>query len=262
MTATPEVAASLAQRAWVEQIMGMPISVHVRGTTRPGEVADAAVQRVFEELRWVDATFSPYLEDSELRRLQRGAITLEQCDPTMTQVQQLCLTAHERTEGYFDAWACSDLGPGLFDPTGLVKSWAVARAARHLRGAGLDDFALNAGGDIVLSTADDAPAWQIGIEDPADTRRMLATVPIRDGAIATSGRAARGAHIVNPMTGERRSPLAAATVIGPSLVWADVFATAAIARGDSARDWVSGLSGTSGLLVWADGVTHTWGNAV
>src|SRR5665811_1089022 len=78
----------------------------------------------------------------------------------------------------------------------------------------------NAGGDILFATADDAPAWQVGIEDPADTSRMLATVPIRDGAIATSGRAARGAHIVNPKTGLRTSPLAAATVVGPSLLWA------------------------------------------
>jgi thiamine biosynthesis lipoprotein len=261
MTATPIPAAPLAERAWVEQIMGMPISVHVRGPERPGDAADAAVRAVFDELRWVDATFSPYREESELRRLQRGRLTLEQCDPTMTQVQQLCLTARERTDGYFDAWACSDLGPGVFDPTGLVKTWAVARAARHLRGAGLDDFALNAGGDILFATADDAPAWQVGIEDPADTSRMLATVPIRDGAIATSGRAARGAHIVNPKTGERDSVLAAATVVGPSLLWADVFATAAIARGDSAREWVEGLAGTSGLLVWADGATHAWGNA-
>jgi thiamine biosynthesis lipoprotein len=262
MTATPIPAAPLEERAWVEQIMGMPISIHVRGPERPGEVADVAVRAVFDELRWVDATFSPYREESELRRLQRGRLTLEQCDPTMTQVQQLCLTARERTDVYFDAWACSDLGLGVFDPTGLVKTWAVARAARHLRGAGLDDFAVNAGGDILFATADDAPAWQVGIEDPADTSRMLATVPIRDGAIATSGRAARGAHIVNPKTGSRDSALAAATVVGPSLLWADVFATAAIARGDSAREWVDGLAGTSGLLVWADGGTHAWGNPV
>jgi len=262
MTATPIPAAPLEERAWVEQIMGMPISIHVRGPERPGEVADVAVRAVFDELRWVDATFSPYREESELRRLQRGRLTLEQCDPTMTQVQQLCLTARERTDGYFDAWACSDLGLGVFDPTGLVKTWAVARAARHLRGAGLDDFALNAGGDILFATAHDAPAWQVGIEDPADTSRMLATVPIRDGAIATSGRAARGAHIVNPKTGSRDSALAAATVIGPSLLWADVFTTAAIARGDSAREWVEELAGTSGLLVWADGETHGWENPV
>jgi len=45
-------------------------------------------------------------------------------------------------------------------------------------------------------------------------------------------------------------------------LWADVFATAAIARGDSAREWVDGLAGTSGLLVWADGGTHGWENPV
>ena len=52
-----------------------------------------------------------------------------------------------------------------------------------------------------------------------------------------------------------------ATVIGPSLLWADVWATAAVARGASAVEWVDTLTGTSGLLVLADGTVHRWSTA-
>ena len=79
-TATP------GKRAWVEQIMGMPISIHLRGPglTR-GETAvgdarsgtiDAAVTAAFESLREVDATFSTYRADSPISRLARGELRL------------------------------------------------------------------------------------------------------------------------------------------------------------------------------------------
>ena len=52
-------------------------------------------------------------------------------------------------------------------------------------------------------------------------------VTLTQGAIATSGAAARGAHIVDPRTGESISRSGSTTVIGPDLLWADVWATAA-----------------------------------
>ena len=39
------------------------------------------------------------------------------------------------TDGWFDAWA----GPGGFDPGGLIKGWAIDRAAARLRAAGVAD---------------------------------------------------------------------------------------------------------------------------
>ena len=77
-----------------------------------------------------------------------------------------------------------------------------------------------------------------------------------DGGIATSGLAARGTHIDKPHTGEAATEVLSATVISPSLLWADVWATAVVARGASAIDWVGTLHGTSGLLVLADGTVH------
>jgi len=49
-------------------------------------------------------------------------------------------------------------------------------------------------------------------------------------------------------------------VVGPSILWADVAATAAVVLGPSAEAWTSRLHGTSGLLVLADGRIHRWAN--
>ena len=46
------------------------------------------------------------------------------------------------------------------------------------------------------------------------------------GDAATSGNAARGAHIADPRSGRPVRRDGSATVWGPSLVWADVWATA------------------------------------
>jgi thiamine biosynthesis lipoprotein len=45
--------------------------------------------------------------------------------------------------------------------------------------------------------------------------------------VATSGAAARGAHVVDPRTGLGIERAGSATVVGPDLLWADVWATAA-----------------------------------
>ena len=49
---------------------------------------------------------------------------------------------------------------------------------------------------------------------------------LEHGAVATSGTAARGAHLYDPLTGTFVERTGSVTVVGPSLMWADVWATA------------------------------------
>jgi len=254
----PEPPAPTApRRAWVEQIMGMPISVHLRGPGVGGAAASAAVAAVFAELRAVDAVFSTYRADSDVMRLNRGEVDLAGCHADVGAVVELCDLARLRTGGLFDPELPAPDGGTWFDPSGLVKGWAVERAAAHLAGlggAGGLDFCLNAGGDVIVGTADDgSPAWRVGIEDPTDLSRIVCVVPLRAGGVATSGRAHRGGHIVDPRTGAPASAVLAATVTGPSLMWADVYATAAVVRGADALEWLDSLAGYEGLVVEPDG---------
>jgi thiamine biosynthesis lipoprotein len=101
--------------------------------------------------------------------------------------------------------------------------------------------------------------WRVGIEDPHDPTRVLAVVPVRDGAVATSGTAHRGAHLVDARTGAAPDVVAQVTVVARSLTDADVDATAAYALGAKAAEWLGHRVGRSGLVVWADGTTTTVG---
>jgi thiamine biosynthesis lipoprotein len=203
--------------------MGMPVSIHVRGEVDRPQL-DIAVDQVWGVLHRVDSVFSTWRDDSELVRLRRGLLAPEQAHPWLAEVTGLCGEACRRTGGLFDA------GYGLEgqDPTGLVKGWAVERAAMHLRHVPGISFCVNAGGDLLAGAgmASGPSTWTIGVQDPGDTGRVAATVRLRSGGLATSGAAARGAHVVDPRTGVAIDRPGSATVWGPSLLWADVWATA------------------------------------
>jgi thiamine biosynthesis lipoprotein len=197
--------------------------------------------------------------------LRRGELDVDQCPPEVAQVLQLCAIARERTAGWFNHLLDDGSGTRRIDPSGLVKGWAVGRAttaiveALEQRGLSPMDVAVNAGGDVAVhcGTPQSQP-WMVGIEDPADRTSVVTTVPLLAGGIATSGNAARGAHIRNPFTGEPVSRRGSVTVYGPSLMWADVFATAAFAYGNDCATWLSEipevrLGGYRAIVVTAEG---------
>jgi thiamine biosynthesis lipoprotein len=237
----------LPRRAWVEQVMGLPVSVHVRGPAAGSTAVGDAVAALYASLRSDDARFSPYRSDSELLALRRDPHRPPSAD--MRAVLRLCDRARAATGGAFDA----DL-PGGFDPSGLVKAWAVERAAAGLAAAAAgSDWLVNAGGDILLR-AEGGRTWRVGVENPRDPGRTLCAYRLAGGAIATSGGAHRGGHIIDPGTGAPARPrLLSATVLAPSLLWADVYATAAYVRGPAAAGWLASLPGVRALLIGAEG---------
>ncbi len=223
---TPPV---LARRAWVEHVMGTAVSIHVRAVepTRPD--IEAAVQRAFAHLRRADAVFSTWRTDSDLLRLQHGEV--DDVHGWVADVVELCLEAEDRTDGLFSAWRSREGGRPVFDPTGLVKGWAAAGAAEHLAVVPEIAYSLGAGGDVAVGVGPGpsvtAPTWRIGLEDPRTPGRVADVVAVRRGGVATSGAAARGAHVVDPRTGRGVARPGSCTVVGPDLTWADVWATAA-----------------------------------
>lgn len=160
---------------------------------------------VIEWLRWVDASFSTYRAGSQIAQLNRGELPRDQLHPQVCEVLDRCEQLRAVTGGYFDiatpyrAGSGPEAGyggPGSVDPSGLVKGWAIARAARQLRDAGAQNFSLNAGGDALLSGHPDGDdRWRVGIQHPRSTSDVAMTLGLRDMAIATSGAYVRGAHI-------------------------------------------------------------------
>lgn len=244
----------------VVHVMGMPISLAIRGRHAADARADAAWQDAVDLLDEVDRVFSTYRDDSAISRLGRGEIALRDCPPEVLEVLELGEQARAESGGAFDVRRAGPDGRRVLDPSGVVKGWAVARASGALETLPATDFCLSAGGDMVCHTKlADTPDWRIGIEDPFDVRHVLAVVPLRNGAVATSGLARRGAHIVDARTGHTPHGIASVTVVGPDLVWADIDATAAFALGEDALPWLQGRPGRTGMVVRSDGTTALFG---
>ena len=111
-----------------------------------------------------------------------------------------CQALRERTGGCFDVRA-----RGALDPSAFVKGWAVETAASMLVGDGARNLCVHAGGDVRVR-GERAPGlpWRVGIQHPYRRDRAAAVLHARDLAVATSGAYERGAHIVDPRTGQRR----------------------------------------------------------
>ncbi|HET6795066.1 MAG TPA: FAD:protein FMN transferase, partial [Acidimicrobiales bacterium] len=140
------------------------------------------------------------------------------------------------------------------------KGWAAARALGPLRAAGVAGAMVNAGGDIaLLGEPTPGSPWRIGIRHPDDPHRLVRVISTRS-AVATSGTYERGEHLVDPRSGQSASPVAAATVVGPDLGWADGLATGLVVAGRPGLDAIEQLDGYSAMLVGRDGgVTVTGG---
>ena len=158
------------------------------------------------------------------------------------------------------------------DPDGQAPAHLVAYAALRglvCRGPDLDgdqasyvlldDWGARRGGRASRTLDPDVPPWRIGIEHPHDPGRLIAVVPVTTGAVATSGTAHRGQHLVDARTGRPPSGVASVTVVAASLTIADIDATAAYARGEDAARWLGARPGRTGLVVWADGSATTVG---
>ena len=229
----------------VEHCMGTVFSIDIRD---PGSWRDA-IDEAVGWLHRVDELFSTYRPDSSISRLRRGEAM--PTDPLVAAILELCARLRAETGGYFTEYFA-----GQLDPTGVVKGWAIERASAILRARGSGNHAINGGGDIQLAgQAAPGQPWRVGISDPHDRTRLLTVVEGKDFAVATSGTAERGAHIVNPVTGRPAGELASVTMVGHDLTHTDAYATAAFAMGRDAADWTETRPGHEALLVFPSGIT-------
>ena len=179
--------------------MGTVVSFDVPGSAR----RDGSLEAAIRWLHWVDRVFSPYRADSDVSLLARGEVTVDACAPEMAEVLAACAAVRDLSGGYFTA-----APGGQFDPSGYVKGWAVERAAALLAGAGSADHVVNGGGDVQCAGGRGRDGgrepWRIGIADPLRPGRLALVVGASDCAVATSGTAERGPHILDPHTGQPR----------------------------------------------------------
>ena len=185
-------------------------------------------------LHLVDQLFSTYLPDSQVSRLRRGEIEIKEADQPVQQVWQSCLEIKEVSEGAFDPWAV----PGGFDPSGYVKGWAADQVSEQLIKQGAKHIQVNAGGDISVRGGKDANTpWKLAVAHPSIKGEISKLYSITTGAIATSGSAERGDHIIDPHSKTVAVGARSATVIGPDAGISDALATALVVSGRDGASW-------------------------
>lgn len=214
---------------------------------------DVALNEACSKLHEADRIFSLYKPESPLSALARGETSVAKCPPQVAEVWDLCDEWEKITGGYFKSFTPQN----TFDPSGLVKTWAAQKAIDVLLISGVNDFTLNAGGDIWLSDELTSEIdWKVGVSKPvtiaSEDAGVLAVLNLKDSdyrAVCTSGSAERGGHIWRDSDHE----LVQVTVIAHDLVTADVWATAAFAEGPRCIDRIEKIEGVEVLIIYADG---------
>jgi thiamine biosynthesis lipoprotein len=233
-----------------EPVMGTVVTIDVRNCSETA--SEAAIGQALDWLHWVDRTFSTYLPGSEICRIERGELHIDDAQPHVRNILAACDELGAMTQGYFDAFAT-----GRLDPSGLVKGWSLEQASDILVAAGCPDHLISGGGDIQLRgrTGSDE-AWRVAVVHPFRLDGYCAVLELDGGAVATSGTYERGFHVIDPHLGRPAMDLASVTVIGEHLATTDAYATAALAMGDLAPEWLEGLVGFEGMVIDADGRGH------
>jgi thiamine biosynthesis lipoprotein len=234
-------------------LMGMPVTVNIVDGARQSDI-DA----VFDYFHYIDQTFSTYKDNSEISRINRGEISTSDWSEDMKTIFALAEQTKKQTLGYFDIVN----NQGLYDPSGVVKGWAIWQAARLLARRGFLNFFIDAGGDIQVSGRnEEKKPWSVGIKNPFEKDQVVKTVYLKRGeGIATSGAYERGSHIYNPKKrSQELATITSITVIGPNAYEADRFATAAFAMQDRGIYVIESLPGFEAYAIDARGIATMTG---
>jgi thiamine biosynthesis lipoprotein len=232
-------------------VMGMTARIAVVDNTAHRQDLDT----VFDFFAETDRRFSPFKEDSELCRLNRG----EAGEPSETMREILALSEKSRreTHGYFDIRRPD----GRVDTSGLVKGWAIRNAARMLKQRGFHDFAVEIGGDIQTSgrsrrnAGSEEAEWRVGIRSPFADAVVKILYP-RGAGVATSGSYHQGPHIYDPHDHRHigEDGFLSLTVIGADVMEADIRATAAFAMGRHGINFIEDSEGFEGYAIDGRGI--------
>jgi thiamine biosynthesis lipoprotein len=226
----------------VEQVMGTVFSI----VADVGDGIPAAVAR----LHAIDAKFSTYRPDSVIGLMARGEHV--EYDAEVAEVLERCAEVEADTGGAFSARP-----GGRLDPSGWVKGWAIEEVSRLLTEAGSRGHLVVGGGDVQARGEPEAGRpWTVGLADPLRHGRFAALVSGHDFAVATSGTAERGEHIIDPATERPAAGFASVTLIGERIARTDAYATAVFVMGpERGLEWVEKREGLEAYAVLPDGQT-------
>jgi thiamine biosynthesis lipoprotein len=142
---------------------------------------------------------------------------------------------------------------------GIGKGYAVDRAVEILRRRGLQDFMVQAGGDMYVAGHRGDRPWRLGIRDPrGPADRSFATLDLSNGTLSTSGdyerffiaSGRRYSHILDLTTGEPARECRSVTLVTNRAVIADALAKGVFILGPAAgMQLIERLPDVEGVIV-------------
>jgi thiamine biosynthesis lipoprotein len=143
---------------------------------------------------------------------------------------------------------------------GIGKGYALDRAGHHLQEQGVDSWLLHGGHSSLLARGDHQGlgGWPVGIRNPLFPNERLATVLLKDGALASSGSGVqhfrhggkRYGHILDPRTGHPVEGMLSVTVLAETAAEADALSTAFFVIGvENTRRFCHNRVGVHALLI-------------
>lgn len=162
-----------------------------------------------------------------------------------------------------------------FNFSAITKGYGCDLVAEMLRRNGCEDYLVEIGGEIALSgTSPKGRPWRVMVDAPIDcdtaiVHERMAVIELSEGGVATSGNyrnykttpSGRVWHTVSPSTGRPAlTDLLSATVIAPTCMEADAYATSCMAMdARKALSIIDSIPSVEALLVTADTILTTPG---
>ena len=162
------------------------------------------------------------------------------------------------------------LAPLRLDLSGIAKGFGVDELARVMTDFGLSSWLVGIDGEMrAAGRKPDGGSWAVGHERPSpDARSLMGVIDLDDIAVATSGDYRHGveiggrryAHTIDP---RRAAPLAndlaSVTVLAPTAMAADAWATALMVLGAESGADVARRVGLRAIFVRREGEAHGGG---
>lgn len=238
--------------------------------------ARALAQPAIDEVLRIEAKYSRYRGDSIVSRINAGGTVA--LDPETEALLRYAGTLHESSGGLFDitsgilrrawnfkeakraggaelaallplvGWDKVDLQDSTvrlsmagmeLDFGGFGKEYAADRAGAILLAGGIAHGYVNLGGDLrVIGPRPDGSPWQLAIQDPRDAAATVASLPVSEGALATSGDyerffeadGRRYCHILDPRSGMPVDYWRSVSVLAPTATAAGSYSTIAMLK--------------------------------
>ncbi len=141
---------------------------------------------------------------------------------------------------------------------GVAKGFIVDECVAELQDVGFTNVIVEAGGDL-MALGQKAPEtqWKIGLQSPrAEVGNLLTTLNVENQALATSGDYMQAfsddfmsLHIIDPRSGYSSPELASVSVLAPTVMLADGWATALMVMGKAGLALIEEMPGYEAITV-------------